>query len=505
MAQSKSRNTQPSPSEVNRLIQLFQQQQFEKAVSTADSLLNQHPNTFILHHIRAMSLDALQQFAASAKSYQQAIAIEPQHPDLYYNLGIALTNTGQILAATEAYQNAILLNPQFFEAYGNLGIIYQQSGDFDLAAQHYRKGLKINPQDARGHYNLGTVLRDQGLLVDAIKHYQQAIQLFPNYVDAYNNLGETYRDHGDMQAAVDHYQKALAINPQHPQANYNMGEFLYLSKNFAKAAEHFETSQFDDWEARSLYSYYKGKYFDQFKAGLNRLSAQSKHLSPLVATLATHYATNFDSKLEYNFCQDPLNHVYHRPIPALKDPDQPLLKDLLHDIETADIAERVQGMLHYGQQSAGNLFKRPEASFQQLSKLVLAAFRDYAKTFNSSTCELITSFPEDLEFTSSWYVKMKQGGHLSPHIHEIGWISGAVYLAMPPQNGLEGGFEFGIHGDDYPIQADKTVEDFPKGHVLPTVGDIVLFPSSLFHRTIPFSSDTTRICIAFDLKPTQAF
>lgn len=504
MALSKSHNSQPNPGEVNHLIQLYQRQQFEKAESTARSLLNKHPNTFILHHIRAMSLDALQQFSESVTSYQQAIAIEPKHPELYFNLGIALTNTGQTAAAIDAYKKAIQLNPQFFEAYGNLGTIYQQSGEFDLATKHYRKGLEINPQDARGHFNLGTVLRDQGLLVDAIKHYQQAIQLFPNYVDAYNNLGETYRDHGDMQAAVDHYQKALAINPQHPRANYNMGEFLYLKKHFTKAAEHFEISQFDDWKARSLYSYYKGKHFDRFKAGLDELTAQSKHVSPLVATLAAHYSTNFDSKLEYNFCKDSLNHVYHKPISALKDPDNPLLKDLLHDIETADIAERVQGMLHYGQQSAGNLFKRPEASFQQLSKLVLEAFRDYVETFGNSTCELITSFPEDLEFTSSWYVKMKQGGHLSPHIHEIGWISGAVYLAMPPQNELEGGFEFGIHGDDYPIQADKTVDDFPKGHVLPTVGDIVLFPSSLFHRTIPFSSDTTRICIAFDLKPTQA-
>ncbi len=501
MAQNTTNNAQPSPGKVNQLIQLFQNQQFDQAEATAKALIKTHPNTFILHHIRAMSLDAMQQYASSAECYKKAITIEPQHPELYFNLGIALSNTGQLQAAIEAYQQAIHLNPQFFEAYGNLGTIYQQLGEFETAAKHYRQGLAINAQDARGHFNLGTVLRDQGLLPDAIKHYQQAIALFPNYVDAYNNLGETLRDHGDMQAAVDHYQKALAINPHHPQANYNMGEFLYLSKHFAKAAQHFETSHFDDWQARSLYCYYKGEQFDQFKALLDGLSQQAKHLSPLVATLATHYAINFESELNYHFCPDPLAHVYHKPISALKDPDQHLLQDLLHDIDTADIAERVQGMLHYGQQSAGNLFKRPEASFQALSQLVLAAFRDYAATFSSSTCELIASFPDNLEFTSSWYVKMNQGGHLSSHIHEIGWISGAVYLAMPPQNGLEGAFEFGTHGDDYPMHAGKTADDFPVGHVMPTVGDIVLFPSSFFHRTIPFSSDTSRICIAFDLKP----
>ena len=37
----------------------------------------------------------------------------------------------------------------------------------------------------------------------------------------------------------------------------------------------------------------------------------------------------------------------------------------------------------------------------------------------------------------------------------------------------------------------------------PTAGSIILFPSSLFHRTIPFHGDGERLCIAFDLLPTQ--
>jgi hypothetical protein len=37
--------------------------------------------------------------------------------------------------------------------------------------------------------------------------------------------------------------------------------------------------------------------------------------------------------------------------------------------------------------------------------------------------------------------------------------------------------------------------------ILPEEGDVIFFPSSVFHRTIPFTSDEERICIAFDLKP----
>jgi hypothetical protein len=72
---------------------------------------------------------------------------------------------------------------------------------------------------------------------------------------------------------------------------------------------------------------------------------------------------------------------------------------------------------------------------------------------------------------------------------------------MPAKNGDEGAFEYGTHGDQYPVSPSKNISDFPTAAIMPNVGDIVLFPSSLFHRTIPFNANEERICIAFDLKP----
>jgi hypothetical protein len=44
-------------------------------------------------------------------------------------------------------------------------------------------------------------------------------------------------------------------------------------------------------------------------------------------------------------------------------------------------------------------------------------------------------------------------------------------------------------------------DDFPKKTILPEAGEVIFFPSSVFHRTIPFQSDEERICIAFDVRP----
>lgn len=496
--------TQPSQQDTQRLIQQLNNGQLSLAEQTAKGLIVKHPHAFILHHVLALALDGQQKFAESVVSYQQAIKLQPNTPDLHFNLGIALSHVNRFDEAMHAYQKAISLKPNFFEAHGNLGTVLQRLGRLDDAIISYQAGLTINPQDARGWFNLGTALRDKGNLVEAISSYQKAITLFPNYTDAYNNLGETLRDYGDMEAAVKNYKEALIRNPDHPNANYNMGEFCYLAQQFSEAASYFERAQFDDWQARQLYCLYKAERFDDFKKKLDDLVNNTRHTSPFIATLATHYATNFEQEIEYNFCKNGLDFVYQNSIDALTEPNSPLLKQLLHDIEHADIAERVQGMLHHGKQSAGNLFKRPEPAFKQLATLIKQEFIHYKNKFAQADCELILSFPDELEFTSSWYVNMQQGGHLNAHIHEIGWISGAVYLAMPSCAGNEGAFEYGTHGDDYPIHSSKSQTDFSSAQILPEVGDIVLFPSSLFHRTIPFNADEKRICIAFDLRPKSS-
>jgi uncharacterized protein (TIGR02466 family) len=494
-----SSSPQPNPAGVQTLINALNNNQLAQAESLAKSLISKHPNAFILYHVLSLSLDGQQKYNEAVNSYKNALKLQPNTPDLLFNLGIALTHLNRLDEAASTYQQAIKVNPNFFEAYGNLGTVLQRQGKLEPAIANYQNGLKINPQDARGHFNLGTALRDNGDLDAAVNSYKKAISLFPNYTDAHNNLGETLRDRGDMDDAVKSYQAALKLNPNHPGANYNMGEFLYLAQNYDEAVAYFERSQLDDWQARSMYCLYKAERFDDFKSKLDDIVLATRHAAPFMATLSTHYAINFGVDDPYTFCKNGLDFVYQHSIPELAEPNSPLLKQLLHDIENTDIAERVQGMLYNGKQSAGNLFKRPEPAFRRLGELVKQEFLNYKNHFAGADCELIKSFPNELEFTSSWYVRMRRGGYVDRHIHEVGWISGAVYLVLPTdkKDPTEGCFEYGTHGDNYPQKHDN----FPVGIATPKVGDIVLFPSSLFHRTIPFNSNEQRICIAFDLKP----
>jgi uncharacterized protein (TIGR02466 family) len=527
---SNKHQRQPTQADIQPVLAALNSGQFAAAEAAGKKLLKNFPKAFVAHQLygsalasqnkakeaivafkKALEIDpsvaelhfnlAILQSNANRideaiTSYQRAVRLKPELVDAHYNLGIVLQSQNKYERAIESYQNAIDREPGFYEAITNQGVCYQELGKLEHALATYQQALNIH-QDAQLFYNMGTALKNLGRLGDAIEAFNQAIAMAPDYADAYASLAEVLRDQGRYDESVDNFKKALELDPDLPIANYSLAVYYYDSGDLAQALNYFERSQAADWQERSLYCLYKTGRFEEFKAGLENLK-QRKDNSPFLATLAGHYAENFGTENDYNFCKTPLDFVFHDAIPELKG-DSALLKQLLEDIKRTDLEEKSQGRLYNGVQSAGNLFKRSEESFQTLARCVTEAIQRYRDTFAGQDCVFVKSFPAETQFASSWYVRMRQGGHLTSHIHEEGWVSGALYLSLPTQkqHEHEGSIELSTHGDDYPKQHDN----FPIKTIAPEVGDIVMFPSSVFHRTIPFSSDEERICVAFDLKP----
>lgn len=522
---------QPHPSELQSLQQLFQSGLLPQAEARAKAMIAVYPGMLVLYNILGLSQQAQGKVREAVDSFRKMLAIDPRIAELHFNLGVMLSQIGEtreaiasyrkalqlkpnftvahfnlgtllqgqgsLQEAASHYQKAIDIEPGFFEALGNLGTIMQQRGQLEQAEQCYRRALALRP-DARGYFNLGTTLHDQGEHKEAIRAFREAVRLDPHFADAWNDLGETLRDQGEMDEAIRCYKQALAVQPDHGRAKYNLGEFYCLAGRLQDAIPYFEESNFADAQDRALQCYYKTGQFEVFKQKFDQLTAHGQHASVLLGALSTHYATNFHLEDTYNFCREPMNYVVHTRIDELAEPDSPLLKELLYDIQHLAIAERKQGRLYYGMQSAGNLLQRSELSYQKLATLIRSKVRDYQQHFAGSPYQIISGFPQEIEFTSSWYLRMKKGGYLTSHIHEEGWISGCVYLQLPAKNSAhEDSFEYSTDGDDYP----RLHDDFPSQIVDQQVGDLVLFPSSLFHRTIPFHSDEERICVAFDIKP----
>jgi hypothetical protein len=92
---------------------------------------------------------------------------------------------------------------------------------------------------------------------------------------------------------------------------------------------------------------------------------------------------------------------------------------------------------------------------------------------------------------------MKNGGELAAHIHESGWITGSIYINVPPKSKQDSG-NLVVTIDD---GKHKKTKNKNSKSIDVVTGSRCLFPSSLLHYTIPFESDEDRIVLAFDIVP----
>jgi hypothetical protein len=156
-----------------------------------------------------------------------------------------------------------------------------------------------------------------------------------------------------------------------------------------------------------------------------------------------------------------------------------------------------------GTQTDRPLFFRHEPIIATWKSKIIAALREYiaAMAAPEPGHPLLGTPREQLLFAGSWSVRLQaQGFHVS-HTHPQGWISSALYVALPPPTQLgappAGWLEFGRPPPELGLNLP------PYALIEPRPGRLVLFPSTLWHATVPFD-DGERLTIAFDVRlPTR--
>ena len=79
--------------------------------------------------------------------------------------------------ARKSYETAIALDPDYVLALVNLGVTLSLMGHFIKAITHYQAGLKIDPNDINSINAMGNALQFKGEYDAAIESYSKAIAL----------------------------------------------------------------------------------------------------------------------------------------------------------------------------------------------------------------------------------------------------------------------------------------------------------------------------------------
>ena len=173
----------------------------------------------------------------------------------------------------------------------------------------------------------------------------------------------------------------------------------------------------------------------------------------------------------------------------------------LHRSQAHPIDQTVRG----GTQTNGHLFRLKEPLLQELETRISAAAAQVIQRFPHDPKHPLwgrrAKGQTDVKFAGAWSVRLRSEGFHTNHMHPEGWLSSALYIALPDevqaqQAGDKAGYiQFGVPSLEPPSDLE------PRRVVRPEIGTLVLFPSYMWHGTVPFTSQQPRITVAFDLLP----
>jgi tetratricopeptide (TPR) repeat protein len=171
---------------------------------------------------------------------------------------------------------------------------------------------------------------------------------------------------------------------------------------------------------------------------------------------------------------------------------------LLRELHTAR-APYLEQSVRGGTQTERPLFFRLEPIIAVTKQRIVAAVRDYVDALPpfQPGHPLLGTPRQPLRFGGSWSVRLERQGFNVAHTHPLGWLSSAFYVSLPTPDQMgpapAGSLQFGQAPPELGLALP------PYAAVTPRVGTLALFPSTMWHSTVPFD-DGERLVLAFDVR-----
>lgn len=166
----------------------------------------------------------------------------------------------------------------------------------------------------------------------------------------------------------------------------------------------------------------------------------------------------------------------------------------LHGLKTHPVGQSLRG----GSQTSSSLRTSDHPAIQAFFQAIDGPIRRYLAALGPGEDPLRSRNTGDYRIAGCWSVRLQPNGFHADHVHPQGWLSSAFYIQLPAtldDGDRQGWIKFG----EPPL---RTPAGLPAEHaVRPEPGTLVLFPSYMWHGTVPFSGEDTRLTIAFDVVP----
>jgi tetratricopeptide (TPR) repeat protein len=489
-----------SQSLVNIAVIFSNLKEHQKAKEIYEKAIEINPNFANAHNNLGNTFQDLGENQKAKECYEKAIEINPNHSQAHNNLGIIFKKLEDYNKAKEIYEKAIEIDPNYANTHNNLGNVFKELGDYNKAKECYEKAIEIDPNHSQAYNNLGVIFKELGDYNKAKECFEKAIKINPNYVDAYNNLGVIFKELGENQKAKECYEKAIEIDPNYANTHNNLGNVFKELGDYNKAKECYEKAikinpNYANAHNNLLKSLFKLNNQSILFKKLDSITKEGK-INAVIGSIFSRAKAKYGFKKENPFCNDPLDYVLKTDLIEKYDFNNVIVDCVYNILKNDSLSNRTQTLITNGYQTAGNLFTNEDFNTKEIQRIIHVEIEKYRLKFKDSKEGFINNWPTNYNLTG-WLISLKKGGKLKAHMHDLGWLSGSIYVNVPPKLQTDSG-NLVVCIDENENEKNNNKN---KKSINVVNGSLCLFPSSLLHYTIPFEAEEERIVLAFDMMP----
>ncbi len=406
--------------------------------------------------------------------YNQIVEEDSGNAEAWYYLGVLLFQTGRKRDAIAALENADAAQPGHPDILSSLGSVCGDIGDYETSIAVLRRAIKASPQDVTPYERLGMTLLATRRFEEAIPVYQRLNDLLPEAGGGWFNLGRVYEGLGRYEDAIDAFREALARKPHFTEAYTGIAA---ASLDLDRPAEAIDACE---------------RCFRILPGDTSAIAYKAVALDALGDRAAAAELIDFDRFLRVGRIEPPSGF----------DSIDAFNTALIDHIDThPSLSFDLEAISCHNGATSDNLLAEPKGPVAHLETALVRAFDGYLRGIDpAQEHPFVDGAPENWRI-EMWATVLERQGHQSAHIHPTGWLSGVYYVQVPEvvnegDSGHSGWIEFGNPPDHFPAPKRPGLR-----YHKPEPGMFLLFPSYVYHRTVPFDSDTRRISIAFDFEP----
>ena len=232
-----------------RAHQLYNEGQYDEALSVLREGLVLYPNSVELHVGVGYAQLAREEFAWARQSFEQALVLEPEHEDGLAGLGETLLKLGQDDAALRCFHRILELG--------------------------YADDIELMLQVGRSLFREGSIRERPEFFGAAKEFFETAVQQAPDSAEAVACVGYAQHRMGDDEGAIASLRRSLQLDNDHAEARIYLANILYDQSEYEAALYHFErTDPEDHWDELGIWR------LVELKRSLYRLDENDPELKP---------------------------------------------------------------------------------------------------------------------------------------------------------------------------------------------------------------------------------